>query len=382
MRYWYSDLIGPSVTLCPVDELSAYDRWDLSGESVEMIRPRPLLALVTLFACTAASGALGQAQGRGHAYRLAMTVPLGAPDRWDYVFFDAASHRVFVAHGDRVSVVDGRSGRALGDITGMPGGTHGVAVSPATGRGYTDDGEAGTVVSFDLKTLKTGKTLKAAPDADGMVSDPLTGHVFIINGDSATATVVDPKTNAAITTVQVGGKLEAPIADGEGQVYINGAGNREIVRVSTRTNTVTARWPVEDCESPHGIAIDARRHRLFTSCVNQKLTVLNTETGAVVASLPIGKGTDAAAYDPVRRRVFSSNGRDGTLTVIQQDGADSYRVLDTVPTAVTGRTMDLDPQSGRIFIAAASIDAATSQPGARPKMQPGSLKLLIFEPAQ
>ncbi|MGC1303325.1 MAG: YncE family protein [Caulobacteraceae bacterium] len=314
-------------------------------------------------------------------YTMSKVVPLGGPDRWDYVVFDPSSHRVFVAHGDRLSVVDGRNGARLGEVTGIPGGTHGVAISAPTGRGYTDDGQAGKVVAFDLKTLKLEKAIVGEPDADGMTLDPLTGHVFVVNGDSATVTVVDPRANAVAATIKVGGKLEYAAADGAGKLYVNGAGAREIVRIDTRTNQVDARWPVPDCDSPHGLAIDPKHRRLFSSCVNGRLMVVDIDHGAVVASLPIGRGTDAAAYDPVRQRVFSSNGVDGTLTVIQQKDANTYAVAATVKTAVTGRTIGIDPASGRIYLVAADADPA-SPPGGRAKPLPGTLKLIFLDPAR
>ena len=313
------------------------------------------------------------------SYSLSATVPLGAPDRWDYVVFDAHPSRVYVAHGDRVSVVDAKSLSVVGEIVGMPGGTHGIAISPADGRGVTDDGEGGKAAIFDLKTLKVVKQLPAAQDADAVARDPRTGHIYTVNGDTGTLTVVDPKTAAVVATVNAGGKLEYATADGTGKLYVNGAGNKEIVRIDTATNAVDARWPIPDCTSPHGMAIDPARHRVFTSCVNGRLVVVNTDTGREVAALPIGAGTDAAGYDPVRRRVFSSNGRDGTLSVIQQVDADTYRVLDTVKTAVSGRTMSLDPATGRVFIVAADLDPS-SPPTGRPKFKPGSMKLLVFTP--
>src|SRR5208282_2888871 len=114
-------------------------------------------------------------------YQLTKTVKLGAPDRWDYVVYDAPSHRVYIAHGDRVSVVDGRDGTILGEVAPFPGGTHGTAIAAAVGRGYTDDGKAGIAGSFDLKTLKPIKQIPAAPDADGMIFDPASGHVFVVD---------------------------------------------------------------------------------------------------------------------------------------------------------------------------------------------------------
>src|SRR5580700_4991738 len=138
----------------------------------------------------------------GVTYQVTKTVSLGAPDRWDYVVFDAPSHRVYVAHGDRVTVVDGLDGSIIGQIEGYPGGTHGIAVVPALGRGFTDDGEAGEAGEFDLATLKTSKRIKTAADADGMVFDPVSGHVFVVNGDSGTVSVIDPKVEQAVATLQ------------------------------------------------------------------------------------------------------------------------------------------------------------------------------------
>lgn len=335
---------------------------------------RSLFALSALLLSTAVQAS------DPHAYRIAQMVPLGEPDRWDYVVFDPASARVYVAHADRVSVVDGKTGAAIGEIAGIPGGTHGIALAKDGSRGYTDDGEAGAVVPFDPATLKPEAPVPAGEDADAMAADPASGHIFVMNGDSGKVTVIDPAKNAVIGTVELGGKLEAAVADGKGRLFINGAGKREIIRLNTATLAVEARLPVPDCESPHGMALDLEHHRVFTSCVNEQLVVVDADQGGVIATLPIGKGTDAAAYDPKRRRIFSSNGRDGTLTVIQAADGDRYTVLDTLPTAITGRTMDIDPATGRLFIAAAMIDPDSAAAGGRPKIQPGSLKLLFLDP--
>jgi YVTN family beta-propeller protein len=193
---------------------------------------------------------------------------------------------VFVAHGDRVTVVDGRDGKIVGSVEGMPGGTHGIAISTAAGRGYTDDGHAGIAVSFDLVTLKPVRQIKAEEDADGIILDPASGHVFVVNGDSAKLTVIDPKTDTAIATIDAGGGLEAAVSGANGKLYVDGAEKKEIVRVDTATNKVDAHWPMPDCTSPHGLAIDLDTHRLFASCVNNVLIVVNADSGAVVTNWP------------------------------------------------------------------------------------------------
>jgi DNA-binding beta-propeller fold protein YncE len=255
----------------------------------------------------------------------------------------------YVSHGDRVTVVDGRSGAILGNVEGMPGGTHGIGISAATGKGYTDDGKAGVGVAFDLKTFKTGARIAAKDDADGIAFDPVSGHIFVVDGDSAVLTVIDPKTDTA-------------------------------------TNKVDAHWPIPGCTSPHGLAIDTASHRLFPTCLNEVLTVVNTDDGSVVATLPIGQGTDGAAFDPKRKLIFSAN-YDGTLSVIREQNADSYVALGSIKTAVTGKNMGIDPATGRLYVIVADVDPSApvppSQNGrmARRALLPGTVKLLFLDPA-
>jgi YVTN family beta-propeller protein len=240
---------------------------------------------------------------------------------------------------------------------------------------------------FDPATFKVLKRIPAKPDADGIAVDAKNGHVFVVDGDSKTVTVVDSKTDTVLANVDAGGGLEYAVVGNDGKVYVNGAEKKEIVRIDEKTNAVDAHWPIPGCTSPHGLAIDTAAHRLFTSCVNKVMTVVDTTSGAVVATLPIGQGTDAAAFDPVRKRAFSSNG-EGTLTVVAEKGPSAFSVAETVPTRVTGRTMGVDPATGRLFIAAADIDPKATPPAGpggrpgRPQPIPGSLKLLFLDPVR
>lgn len=350
---------------------------------------RRSILMATAVAAAFSLGSVAVAKpDRAPVYKVTRTVPLGSPERWDYVVYDSASHRVYVSHGDRVAVVDGRDGRMVGQIMGIAGGTHGFGISAATGKGYTDDGTAGVAVVFDLKTLKVLRRVKAAEDADAVAFDPSSGHIFVINGDSKTMTVIDPKTDAVVATIDGGGGLEYAVPGLNGKLYVNGAEKKEMLRVDTRTNKIDARWPIPGCTSPHGLAIDTAAHRLFVSCVNKVLTVVDTDSGGVVASVPIGAGTDAAAFDPKRKLIFSSNGMDGTISVIHQKDAATYVPVGEIKTAVTGRTMGIDPESGRLYVVAADIDPeAPLKPGpggrpARPQPLAGTTKLLFLDPAR
>ena len=336
-----------------------------------------LLALsLVVLGLVAAAPSLAEAP-----YMLAKTVPLGAPDRWDYVVFDPGSGRVYVAHGDQVAVVDGRSGAIIGTVKGVAGGAHGTAISAATGQGFTADGQSGLALAFDLLTLDVIKRIPADKDADAAVLDKATGHVFVIEGDPGAITVIDTKTDAAIATIKVGEKMEYAAADDAGSVYVAGEENSDLIKIDARTNAVVARWPAPDCKNPHGLALDRVERRLFMSCVNSTMMVVDAGTGRIVAKLPIGRGSDAVAWDPTRKRVFSSNGADGTITAYQQTSADTYRPLEPIATAVSGRTMAVDPVSGRLFVAAADTDPSP-QPGGRPRPRPGTLKLMFLDPVK
>ncbi len=314
-------------------------------------------------------------------YTVSKTVPLGVPDRWDYVVFDPNSGRVYVAHGDQVAVVDGRSGAIIGGVKGVTGGTHGTAISALTGQGFTDDGRNGTALAFDLRTLKIIKQIPADKDADAIVIDKSTGHAFVIEGDPGAITVIDTKTDAATAIIKVGERMEYAAADDAGSIYVAGEENGDLLKVDARSNAVVGRWPTPDCKNPHGLALDRVGRRLFMGCVNSVMMVVDADTGRISAELPIGRGSDAVAWDATRKRVFSSNGADGTITVYQQNSPDSYQPLETVATAVSGRTMAVDPVSGRLFVAAADVDPSPT-PGGRPRPRPGTLRLMFLDPVK
>jgi YVTN family beta-propeller protein len=313
------------------------------------------------------------------AYTLVKSTPLGAPDRWDYVVFNGDTGRVYAAHGDKLAVIDARSGDLVGQVEGIAGGTHGSAISAATGQGFTDDGRNGLAVAYDLKTLAIKTRIPADKDADALAFDASTGHVFVIEGDPGTITVIDPKTDTVLATITVGEKMEYATTDDRGVLYVAGVEKRDLLKIDEASNAVVGRWPTPDCASPHGLAYDRANHRAFMGCINSQLMVVDTVSGKVVAELPIGRGSDAVVFDPRRKRVLSSNGLDGTITVYQQTGHDDYQALDPIPTQVSGRTMDVDPATGRLFVLASDVDPP-AQSGGRPRPRAGTLRVIILDP--
>ncbi len=331
------------------------------------------LSATLLCAATSASAA--------PTYRLTNTVALGAPDRWDYLYFDAAAKRVYISHGDRVTVVDGKSGAIVGTIADTPG-SHGIAVASTLKRGVADSAKNQQVVFFDPDTLKPLGTAQSGQDADGIAYDPVSGRAFVANGDAATVTAVDMATGRFVGTLALGGSPEFLVGDDAGHVFINMESTREIVNVDAKALVVTARYAIPDCESPHGIAIDKITRRLFTSCSNEKLVVVDADSGKLVATLPIGKYSDAAAFDPNRKLAFSSNG-EGTITIIAEKSANDFTVVGNLATTAGARTMTLDPDTGRLYVVSADIDHVDppKAPGGRPHAvyKPGSVKLYFYD---
>jgi DNA-binding beta-propeller fold protein YncE len=317
-------------------------------------------------------------------YTLTQSIPLPGGLKWDYLHFDAPTARLYISRGTEVAVVNTKTGQLIGAITGLPG-SHGIAVDPATGLVYADSALNPRAVAFDPNTFKPVATAPVVLDADGMTYDAPSKQVYVAGGDGNAVTPINTVTHKPAADIPLGGAPEFLASDGAGSLYVNINDKNEIVRIDTATNTITARWPTAPCESPTGLAIDPATRRLFSSCHSGVAVVLDADTGRLVATLPIGKGTDAAAFDPEKKRFFSSNS-DGTLTVVAENSADSFSVLADVKTALGARTMAVDPATGRIFLVTGTVTKTTppKTPNDHPHytFAPGSVKLLIFSPAK
>jgi DNA-binding beta-propeller fold protein YncE len=314
-------------------------------------------------------------------YSLTKTISLGSPERWDYLTYEPTSHRVYVTHNTSIDVLDGRTGEPIGKVT-LPG-ANGVAAIPAAGKGYAASRTNKSVIVFDLASFKQLKELPADEDTDGVIYDPKSKRIFVMEGDPHAALVIDTRTDSVVGKIDLGGQPEFAAVDDAGHLFINIADQKAVVRVDTTSLKVEERWPVPSCESPHGIAVDGKTGRIFTTCVNAKLVVLDSHNGHVVAELPIGHGSDAGAFDPVRKRALSSNG-EGSLSVIRQLSADKYESLGNVPTQLLARTMALDPESGRVYLVCGDrieVDPTATNPRKRYGVKPGSVRILFFDPA-
>jgi 4-phytase/acid phosphatase len=309
-------------------------------------------------------------------YQLTQTIPLPGGTKWDYLHFDSATNRLFVSHGDEVTVVDTQGGKVIGELTGLPG-SHGIAIDPATGDIWADSAARRLAVAFDPNTFKPLATVPVVLDADGMAYDPASRQIFNTGGDGMAITPINPATRSAAPDIALGGSPEFLATDGMGSLYDNIEDLNQILRIDTSTDKIIARWPLTTCTHPKGMAVDGPARLVFASCASGVMVVLNADTGALIATLPIGKGTDAAAIDPVRHLAFGSAG-DGTLTVVAE--TPTPHVLGVVRTASGARTMALDPRTGNVFVVTADVAGTIPGEPTHFKFVPGSLHVLVYAP--
>ncbi len=318
-------------------------------------------------------------------YQVIKKIPVGGEGTWDYLLMDSAARRLYLSHATKVVVIDVDKGEVVGEIAGTNG-VHGVALAPDLNRGFTSNGRDNSSTIFDRTTLKVIGTVKTGSNPDCIIYDPATKRVFAFNraraAADASATVIDAATGEVAGTIPLGGRPEFAVADGKGQVFVNIDDKSEIAVIDSKKMTITQNWSLAPGKGPSGLAMDTKTRRLFSVCGDgQKMIVMNADTGKVVADLPIGRGPDAAGFDPGTNLAFSSNG-DGTLTVVHEDAADKFTVVENAKTHQGARTMALDTKTHNVYLAAAEYAPPTApaagQPTPRPAMVPGSFMVLVM----
>jgi hypothetical protein len=328
-----------------------------------------LIALVS-FTLSARAAAQG-------TWAVENTFHIGGEGGMDYITVDAQNHRLYVPRSTHTMVIDADSGKTIADIPGQKH-NHGVAIAPEAGRGFITDGE-GSVIIFDLKTNAVLGTLKARPDADGIIYDKATGLVLVSCGDDGTLVTikpdVDPKNGSIDAPIDLGGKPEFLASDGAGKVYVNLEDKDQIAVVDLKARKVLAHWPVAPGGSPVGLSIDTAKHRLFVGCRKpQKMIVMSTDDGKVLADLPIGAGVDATKFDG--KQAFASC-RDGKMSVVGETAPGKFEIVQTVTTAVGAKTMDVDPATHKAYLP--TFEFEEQKPGAtgRPAAKPGSFMIVV-----
>jgi DNA-binding beta-propeller fold protein YncE len=307
----------------------------------------------------------------------------GDASRVDYLVADTVNRHLFIAHDKKFEVLDIDSGKKVGEI-GPTSRAHGIAVAPEFNHGFATSGNTSTIIMFDLKTLKTLSVIKSSgTNPDGVNYDPETKKVYVANGSSGNMTIIDPDAGTVVGTVQLldpkDAKLEAMAFDGAGRCFVNDEEKSSMHTFDTHSLKVGDTWSLAPGEGGTGLAIDKESHRLFASCANQKLVVVNSETGKVVATPPIGDDPDAVAFDPESKNIFVSNS-DSTMTILHEDTPDTYSVVQTVDTGKGAKTSCVS--EGKIYLPIMKFGPAPAPTKAVPEPRPpviaGTLQILVL----
>jgi len=314
-------------------------------------------------------------------YQSAGEIPIGGEGGWDILTIDRTANRLYLSHATKVVVVDLGKNSVIGEITDTPG-VHAFVAVPALQHGFSSNGKEAKASVVDLRTLKTISKIDTGQSPDAIVYEPLRGEVYIFNHKGNSATVIDAKEAKAVATIPLGGGPEfAAVDETAGRIYCNIEDKSEVAVIDTSKHEVIARWPVAPGEEPSGIALDARHHRLFAGCHNKMMVMLDTETGKVIANVPIGEGVDGCEFDESTQLAFASCG-DGTTTIGKEDAPDKLTVIQVLRTQRGARTMTLDSRTHRIYLPTAQfVPAPSPSPGAspaRPSIVPNTLKLLVY----
>lgn len=342
---------------------------------------RALLSFAALL--FSASTLCAQTPGEYHLLHKYKFASAGGSSReyFDYIFFDPASRRLYLSHGSEVLVVNADTGKEEGKISGLKL-SHGIAVAHEFGRGFVSDGEQGKAIIFDLKSLKGVGEANAAPDADCIIYDTASKHIFTFNGDSNNSTAIDPATGKLVGTIDLGGSPEFAVADGHGMIYNNLEDKSEVLAIDSRSLQVKSRWPIAPAGAPAPIAMDREHRRLFVAGREPAmLVVMNADDGKVVQSFPISNGADADVYDPKTGLVFVST-REGWVHIFHEDSPDHFSEAGKVKTEFGAKTMAYDPKSDRIFVDTADFEKppqpTKEPPHPRPRAVPGTFHLLVY----
>lgn len=329
-----------------------------------LMNPLALIAVITLAGVTAA---------HAQSFKIAK-FNIGGDGGTDYLTADPSSGRVFVSRGTHVMVVDGPTGKVLGDIPDTPR-VHGIALAPKWNHGFITNGGDSTVTMIDLKSLAVLRRISVPVGGlDGIMYDDHSDWIILTNHSRpiGTVTAIDAKTGAITGTAELEGNApEGAASDGAGKIFVNNEGTSKMQVIDEKTMKAIASWPLAPCEGPTGIAYDRKSKRVFAGC-SKTSVVIDATSGKIVATIANGEGVDALGWDEAQKLIYIPAGRDGNVTVVHQDSPDKYTIVATVPTQVGARTLAVDAASHTAYVLAIEYGPAPARaPGSSAPPSPG-----------
>ncbi|MEC4003398.1 YncE family protein [Flavobacterium sp. SUN052] len=315
-------------------------------------------------------------------YKVSKKINAPGNEGWDYLSVDNVNQHLFVSHGSVVNVIDLKTDKTIATIQDTKG-VHGIAIANDLNKAFISCGKDNSVSVVNLTTFELiEKVAIKGIKPDAIMYDKFSHYVFTFNAKSSDATVIDANTNKEIKSIQLGGKPEFAVTNTKGLFYVNIEDQNEIKTVDTKTLEVTATWSIKPGDEPSGLALDTETNRLFSVCGNEMMVIVDALTGKTIQTVKIGEGCDGVAFDAKNKLIFSSNGV-GTVTVVKEETANKFSVLENVTTQKGARTIAINPTSGQLYLSTANFGAkpepTTENPKPRPGLEPDSFVILVLE---
>jgi YVTN family beta-propeller protein len=315
-------------------------------------------------------------------YKVSQKINVTGDEGWDYLAVDQVNQHLFVSHGSIVNVIDLKSNKTITTIPDTKG-VHGIAIANDLNKAFISNGKDNSVTIVNLKTFKLiDKVAIEGQKPDAILYDQFSKKVLTYNAKSNDATVIDANTNKIIKTIPLGGKPEFSVTDTKGLIYVNIEDKNEIKTIDANKLEVTASWSIAPGDEPSGLAIDLETNRLFSVCSNNLMVIVNLSNGKIIKTLPIGEGCDGVVFDPEKKLIFSSNG-EGTITVVKEENANTFSVLETVKTQKGARTIALNKTTHQLYLPTADFgikpEPTKENPQPRASLIPNSFMVLVVE---
>lgn len=298
----------------------------------------------------------------------------GEANGWDYLTVNPANNLLYVSHGTQVNVLNKTTGNAIATIEGTTG-VHGIAFNPSHDKGFISCGRLDSVKVFQVDNNQVLAAIATGKNPDAIFFEPFSKKIISCNGGSHNLSVIDAVNYQVVKTIDVGGKPETAVSDGNGSIFVNIEDKNEIVAIDAKNFTVIHHWSLDKEEGPSGLAIDIKTHRLFSTC-DKMLVILDSQTGKLVKKMPIGDGCDGVAFNKENNTIYTSNG-EGTISVIKENNANNFTALKNIVTQKGARTIAIDQATQLLYLPTANFDATQKDSRGRPKIVPDTFKVLV-----
>jgi YVTN family beta-propeller protein len=299
---------------------------------------------------------------------------LASPGGWDYIEVGPVNDWLYVSHGTQVNILNKKNGDSVGVIENTTG-VHGIAFDVANKKGFTSNGKINTVTVFDMNTNVVLAQIATGQNPDAILYEPFSKKIITCNGRSKNLTIIDPIKNVVLDSVAIGGKPETAVSDGMGKLFVNDEDNNEIVVVDTKTFKVLNHWSIAPGEGPTGLALDKKTNILFAGC-EKLLMIIDATNGNIIDKITIGDGCDGVAFDATTKTIYTANG-EGTITVIQEENAAKFSLVENIVTKKGARTITLDNQTHLLYLPTADFEQADPNQKGRPKLKSGTFQVLV-----